>query len=80
MEKVHVYYSTTICAAYTIEVPEGMDPWKVANELNNSDKFYIEHISPDLMDCDWGDIDVEIDGWTDELDFTAEQVLEYIGK
>ena len=76
----HVYYSTTITVAYNIDIPDGMDDYQTARELLNGTDFFFEHISPDLAEADWPEIEVDIDDWTDEVEITSEQVLNYLGR
>ena len=78
--RAHIYFPVSICVAYTVELPEGMSVEEVARGLNDSGSFFNQHLCPDLTEADWNYDDPEWDDWTDELDFTAEQVLAYIGK
>ena len=78
--KTHIYFPVRICVAYTVEVPDGMSVGEVARGLNDSSRFFTEHLCPDLTEADWYYEDPDWDDYTDELDFTAEQVLAYIGK
>lgn len=73
-----IYFNTTISTAYTVEIPDGMTAWEVARKLNNSVNFYLDRLGPDLNEAEWGDIDVDVDDWTDEVDITAEQVIDWI--
>ena len=76
--KAHIYFPVNMTVAYTVEIPDGMYVGDVAFGLLNSEGFYNEHLYPDLSDAEWHFDDVDWDDWTDELDFTAEQVLTYI--
>lgn len=76
--KTHIYFPVTITVAYTVEIPDGMSVDEVAHGLKNSESFYAEHLHPDLTGADWYFDDLDWDGWCDELDFTAEQVTEYL--
>lgn len=76
--KAHIYFPVNMTMAYTVEIPDGMDVAEVAYGLWESGSFNNEQLIPDLTDCEWHFEDPEWDNWTDELDFTAEQVLAYI--
>lgn len=76
----HIYFYTTISTAYTVEIPDGMTAWEVAGKLGNSLTFYVDKLGPDLNEAEWDDIDVDVDDWTDEVDITAGQVIDWIAR
>ena len=78
--KAHIYFPVTMSVAYTVEIPDGMSVDDVAYKLKNSQSFYNDHLYPDLCDAEWYFEDVDWDDWTDEVDVTSGQVIEYIEK
>ena len=75
----HIYFYTTVSVGYTVEIPDGMDEWQVAHELNESVTFYVEKLGPDIAQADSSETDYDIDDCVnaDFVDITAEQVLDW---
>ena len=76
--RAHIYFPVSMTVAYDVEIPDGMSVSEVAHGLAASNSFYNEHLYPDLSMADWNFGDLDWDFWCDGLDFTAEQVAEYL--